>query len=72
MLPELTTIQARRRALGMAQHRLASDAGCTQSYLGKVERGKVVPLMRFFRVHAFSASTFGSTAGASRSLRCLR
>jgi len=72
VLPELTTIQTRRRALGMTQRRLASAAGCIQSYLAKVERGKVIPVIRLFRAHAFSASAFGSTARASRSLRCLR
>ncbi len=43
MFPDLMTIQSRRRALGMTQRSLAKAAGCSQSYLAKVERGKVTP-----------------------------
>jgi predicted transcriptional regulator len=43
MFPELTSISRRRKALGIAQRRLAGDAGCSQSYLAKIEHGKVVP-----------------------------
>jgi predicted transcriptional regulator len=43
MFPELETISRRRKALGMSQYSLASEAGCTQSHLAKIERNKVIP-----------------------------
>ena len=53
MFAELGSISRRRKAVGLTQRRLASDAGCSQSYLAKVERGKVVPnyllAVRLFR-----------------------
>ncbi len=43
MLPDLSGLRARRKALGISQQQLASDAGISQSLLAKVERGSVVP-----------------------------
>ncbi len=43
MFPELSTVQRRRRRLGMTQNELAAKVGISQSLLTKIERGRVVP-----------------------------
>ncbi|MGC8538043.1 MAG: CBS domain-containing protein [Candidatus Micrarchaeia archaeon] len=43
MLPDLSGLKARRKALGISQQQLASDVGISQSLLAKVEKGSVVP-----------------------------
>ncbi|MGD2200531.1 MAG: CBS domain-containing protein [Candidatus Bathyarchaeota archaeon] len=43
MLPELETISHRRKILGLTQTRLAEKAGVSQSYIAKLEAGKLEP-----------------------------
>lgn len=43
MLPELGSISRRRKTIGLTQRELANRAGCSQSYLAKVERARAVP-----------------------------
>lgn len=43
MFPDLGAIKRRREALGITQVSLAERVECSQPYLGKIERAKVVP-----------------------------
>ena len=43
MLPTLEIIPDRRRKLGLTQSQLASLAGVSQSYIAKLEAGKIEP-----------------------------
>lgn len=43
MLPELSEVRQRRKALGLTQAGLASRAGVSQSLVAKIESGAIVP-----------------------------
>ncbi|MEM2902463.1 MAG: CBS domain-containing protein [Candidatus Bathyarchaeia archaeon] len=43
MLPELRDIEKRRRALGLTQKDLARYAGVSQSFIAKIESGRISP-----------------------------
>ena len=53
MLPDLSGLRARRKALGISQQQLASDAGISQSLLAKVEGGQCSTELQHCQDHRF-------------------